>query len=257
MAPLISITAASQNTPEWAELLIKSIRKFTSIKYEIIIIDNGSTPESKEYLRREAAARRIRLYENRANMGHGFALDQGTKLAQGRFVCAMDIDAFFLRDGWAIDLIALYESDPAIRLIARAGKYNKSKPMAPPIFFYEREYALNSGLAFVYAPGKLKGSTDTAMAAYWQILDAGHRVQLLDGVGSMATNPGGGDIVEVAGKPTIYHHYYGARFRENWKPWVCQKLDGRTLESHLKRKAELFNLPIVKQILTHGEMEDR
>ncbi len=251
MAPIMSLTAANYNTPEWAELLIRSIRKFTSVPYEIIIIDNGSLPKNKAWLKGEAAAGRIRLCENAVNIGHGASIDQGAALARGRFICAMDIDSFFMRSGWDTDLIALYESDPAIRLIARRGRELSvtSRPLNAPIFLYEREFAASTGLTMAYKPGQLKGSTDSTQAAYWQIVDAGLKVHLLDGIGPMAQNPGGGDITEIAGKPTIYHHGYGSRFGENDprpKPTV---VDGRTLESHLARKSIVFGLPMVKEIL--------
>jgi hypothetical protein len=186
-------------------------------------------------------------------MGHGGSMDQGTALATGKYVCAMDIDSFFMRPGWDTDIIKLYASDPKIRLIANRGRELTvtTKPLSAPVWFYEREFAVRTCLKFIYAPGVLKGSTDNTQAAYWQIVDAGYKVAFLGSVGRMADNPGGGEIVALNGQPTIYHHFYGSRFGENnlqpgQKPPVVDK---RTLESHLARKAVLFDQPLVREIL--------
>ena len=50
MSTVMSVVAASVDSPEWTELLVKSIRKFTQVSYEIIIVDNGSLPENLKWV---------------------------------------------------------------------------------------------------------------------------------------------------------------------------------------------------------------
>ena len=75
----LSIITANIDSPEWAELLIKSIRKFTFIEYEIIIIDNGSLPKNLKWLEKQ---KDISLIKLSSNIGHGNAMDLGTLISK-------------------------------------------------------------------------------------------------------------------------------------------------------------------------------
>jgi len=248
---LLSLVAAHVNAPEWAELLIKSIRKYTTSEYEIIIIDNGSCDENLQWLRNQAKLGRLSLIENKCNLGHGGAMDQGTRLAKGKYVCHMDIDSFFQRSRWDIDIMEIYHSDPLIKLIAHRGKDKYNKPLGAPIFFYEKAFALENNIIFTYKPGILKGSTDTAQAAYWQILELGYKVKRLNSGEKIYDKKALCDEIWIKGKPTMYHHYYGTRFSEHYEPNKHQMVDKWTLESYLKRKANIFNQADVKEILSY------
>ena len=100
MTPLLSIVAVSIESPEWAELLVKSVRKFTANPYEIIIVDNGSLDKNLGWLRSQSD---IRLLEQGYNRGHGKGIDIGVAAASGAYVCVMDIDAHFQRHEWDTD----------------------------------------------------------------------------------------------------------------------------------------------------------
>lgn len=133
--PLLSIVAVSIESPEWAELLVKSVRKFTANPYEIIIVDNGSLDKNLSWLRSQSD---IRLFEQECNRGHGKGIDIGVAAARGTYVCVMDIDAHFQRPEWDKDLIALYHADDRTRLIGCIGP--EHKPLHPPLFFFERDF---------------------------------------------------------------------------------------------------------------------
>ena len=115
----LTIAAANVDSPEWAELLVKSIRKFTAPgTYEIIIVDNGSLERNLGWLRQQSD---IRLIENKENLWHGRAMDQAVEAAAGQYICVLDIDAHVQRVGWEDDLLALYHADPLTRLIGCIG----------------------------------------------------------------------------------------------------------------------------------------
>lgn len=239
--PTVSIIAASIDSPDWAELLVKSVRKFTAVDYEIIIIDNGSLPENLEWLRKQ---KDIRLIEMRMNAGHGAALDTGLSLASSRYVCSIDIDAHFQRPEWVRDLIGLYHSRPGIRLVGCRGP--EHKPLKPPLFFFERQFFLENRLSFRYVPGV---STDTAQKIYWDILDLGLEVERL--VPEMHVYGCEGDEFWVDGLPTFYHSWYGTRFNERHPQRRKDELDGYKLKDYLANKAKLFNECLVKEILAY------
>lgn len=240
--PELSIIAANVNSPEWAELFVKSIRKFTMIPYETIIVDNGSNESNLAWLRRQPD---IVLIENGENRGHGVAMDQGTLRASGEYVCVLDIDAHVQHGGWANDLIGLYRADPLTKLVGCIGPTHK--PLHPPLFFFERAFILTNDLSFAYQPKKDSRSTDTAQLVYWQILDLGYKVERLE-KGAKVYEGFVGDEIWIAGRPSIAHMWYGTRFQEN-SPSPKLELDGYKLADHLKNKQRLFDQPLVKNIL--------
>lgn len=239
--PLISIVSANIDSPEWAELLIKSIRKFTASEYEIIIIDNGSLPENLTWLRTQ---RDVRLELIGHNAGHGAAMDMGTRLARSTFVCVMDIDAHFQRSGWDLDLMSRYRAHPKTRMIGCRGPDHK--PMKPPLFFFEKQFIMANQLSFRHVPGI---STDTAQKVYFDIIDLGLNVERF--APGFKIYSCYGDQFYINSQPSFYHHWYGTRFNEHNPAKRKDELDGYKYEDYLKNKQALFSQDLVKQILEH------
>jgi glycosyltransferase involved in cell wall biosynthesis len=239
--PEITIGAAAVDSPEWAELFVKSIQKFTTVPHEIIVVDNGSLDRNLSWLR---SRRDIRLIENGENRGHGGAMDQITMRAQSPYVCILDIDAHVQRHDWERDLVGLYRSDSSVRLIGCRGP--EHKPLHPPLFFFEREWILSHGISWAYKPEEPR-STDTAQLAYWKILDAGYKVLRLEKSAKVYTDCIG-DEINIGERPAIFHGWYGTRFRENTDNPALE-LDGYKLEDHLKEKARVFSQPLVMEIM--------
>lgn len=239
--PLISIVAAGVNSPDWAELFVKAVGKFSTLPHEIIIIDNGSLDHNLGWLRQRMD---IRLVENGHNLGHGGAMDQGTALALGRYVCVLDIDSFPIRAGWDEALVALYTADFSTRMIGVRGP--EHKPFHPPLFFYERDWILDRKFKFEYQP-TIPRSTDTAQLVYWQIIEAGYRVERLEKGGRLWPDVLG-ETVLLAGEKMFFHAWYGTRFQEFGNE-PKRELDGFTLEAHLEDKRRIFLKPEVISIL--------
>lgn len=242
--PELTITTASIDSPEWLELLVKSIMKFSYTKPEIIIIDNGSLEDNLKWIKYQ---KNIQLYEAGCNLGHGSSMDKGTELAKTKYVCFLDVDSHIMREGWDKELIDFYEIMPGVKLIGCIGP--EHKPLHPPLFFYEKDFILNNNLSFRYMPTHPK-STDTAQKVYWDILDLGFKVQRLQkGIKEYDCI---GDEIHLGGKSTVYHHWYGTRFCENNPQKKKERLDGFTLDEYLKSKERLFEQPKVKEILEYN-----
>lgn len=238
--PKVSIVTTHVDAPEWAELLIKSIRKFTpKSTYEIIVVDNGSLPHNIAWLRRQQD---VRLVEVGYNIGHGAGIDGGICNARYSYVCVFDIDAHVQREGWLDDLVALYCSSSKIKFVGCKGP--EHKPLKPPLFFFDRRFIHAHQISFKHAPGV---STDTAQKAFHDIVGMGYEVLRIE--------PGRriydcyGDEFHVADLPTFYHHWYGTRFCENNSKRTKDELDGYTLKSYLANKGRLFQQPLVREIL--------
>lgn len=243
--PELTVVTINLDSPEWLDLFLKSIRKFSVTDPEIVVIDNGSIEDNLRWIKYQKG---ILLHEAKQNLGHGVAMDLGTQLAKTKYVCVLDVDSHVMREGWDRELIDHYESYPKARLIGCVGP--EHKPLHPPLFFYERNFILDNGLSFRYDPTHPK-STDTAQKVYWDILDLGFEVmRLYKGEKEYDCI---GDEINLLGKSTVYHHWYGTRFCENNPVKRKERLDGYTLEEHLKSKERLFEHPQVQEILSHNE----
>ena len=108
--------------PVWNELehtkeCIKSVRNLTSHPYRLIIIDNNSDDETKDYLARFAQSEnRATLIRNEENLGFIKAANQGLRISDGPYICLMNNDTVATA-GWLSNMVAIAESNPKIGLV--------------------------------------------------------------------------------------------------------------------------------------------
>lgn len=95
---------------------IKSIIEHTHYPYRLIIIDNGSAGDVKEYLRTLAAETDTRLIRNNENLGFVRAINQGLEASEAPYICIMNNDTI-ATDGWLSEMIAVSELDDKIGLV--------------------------------------------------------------------------------------------------------------------------------------------
>ena len=63
---------------------------------EIIIIDNGSTDKSSEWIKNNYP--KVKVLQNSKNMGVTAAWNQGLKLSSGEFICIANNDLIFSKN---------------------------------------------------------------------------------------------------------------------------------------------------------------
>lgn len=239
--PIISIVSANVSSPEWAELLIKSIRKYSIIPHEIIIIDNDSVPETLKWFDEQDD---VQLVKFALNLGHGGSMDIGTRMCRAKYVCFLDIDSHVQRLGWDKELIDLYNGNPRIRMIGTKGP--EWHPFIAPLFFYERDFIVKNDIYFRHISAET--TIDTAQRSYFQIKDMGYEIVRLER-GAKVYKNASGDEIYLNNKPTFYHHWNGTRFNENNPKIRKSILEGVTIEEHLEGKKRLFAHRAVREIL--------
>jgi glycosyltransferase involved in cell wall biosynthesis len=101
--PTISVIMPTYNSALFLSESIKSILNQTFEDFEFIIIDDGSTDDSKDILN-SFEDPRIFLYTNVTNKGIVDSLNFGISVAKGKYVVRMDSDDISKRDRFQIQI---------------------------------------------------------------------------------------------------------------------------------------------------------
>ena len=113
---LVSIVTLSWNAPEYTKLAVQSLLARTPDPFEIIIVDNGSGPETLAYLR-SIEDPHVRVIYNERNLGFGAGNNIGMAAAKGDFIVILNNDVI-VADGWLEALLRPYRSMRAVGITA-------------------------------------------------------------------------------------------------------------------------------------------
>ncbi len=129
----VSIILKVWNASRYVKVCLDTLLHNTGPDHELIIIDNGSKPKLKEYLRQKATYDpRLRLIENPVNRGPGHANQQGCEAASNRLVCLLDSDVL-VPPGWLEKLIMEFQEHPELKLVSPIQhEENILYPFEPP-----------------------------------------------------------------------------------------------------------------------------
>ncbi len=95
MNDLVSIIIPSYNAARYVQEAINSALDQTHKNIEVIVIDDGSTDETKNILEPYATAQKIK-YFFQENKGLSAARNAGVKIAKGEYIALLDADDIFL-----------------------------------------------------------------------------------------------------------------------------------------------------------------
>lgn len=111
--PLISIVIPVFNS-RWLDEAVASVLKQSYDKYELILIDDGSSnPATLAALKRAASHPHIRLERTTRNLGVSNATNAGIALARGEYIGFMDHDDILHHDALALLVRTLNQDTPA------------------------------------------------------------------------------------------------------------------------------------------------
>lgn len=89
--PLVSVVIPCFNARPWIEATLASVEAQTWRPLEIVVVDDGSTDGSSEWLQAQASGGRIRL-QRQANQGQPAAFNAGLSVARGTYIQFLDAD---------------------------------------------------------------------------------------------------------------------------------------------------------------------
>jgi glycosyltransferase involved in cell wall biosynthesis len=111
-APLVSVVIPTHNRAHYITEAIDSVLAQTYPQVEIIVIDDGSTDNTRDVVL--AYGNRVRyIHQPNFNQGPAAALNRGIRDARGTYIALLDDDDVWQRDKLALQIPVL-EQDPAL-----------------------------------------------------------------------------------------------------------------------------------------------
>lgn len=109
-----SIVIPTFNKVDLLRQCIDSIRQYTDVPYEIIVVDNASTDGTKEYLK--SLGRRIRYQIEEYNRGFAGAINKGLMMAHGKTILLLNNDIIVTKN-WLSNMLTCLHSDSNIGMV--------------------------------------------------------------------------------------------------------------------------------------------
>lgn len=139
---LISVVVVNWNRCELLRRCLASVWLQEGARFEVIVVDNGSTDGSADMVERELPSTRV--IRNRDNRGFCAANNQGIAAARGEFIALINNDAE-ARPGWLRALHEVFEGRPWLGMAA-------SK-----ILVYEQPERIDKAGHLMYPDGQNRG----------------------------------------------------------------------------------------------------
>ena len=122
-SPTVSIIALSYNQIKYTKEFIQSVFEFTTIPFELIIIDNNSDSETVEYLKEiDKSKENTRVIFNQKNFGFPKGINQAIKEARGKYLLIANNDIVVTK-GWFERIAEVAESDNKIGIVGPISNY--------------------------------------------------------------------------------------------------------------------------------------
>jgi glycosyltransferase involved in cell wall biosynthesis/polysaccharide pyruvyl transferase WcaK-like protein/MoaA/NifB/PqqE/SkfB family radical SAM enzyme len=125
-SPLTSIIMLTCNQLQYTKKCIESILQNTQKPYELIIVDNGSTDGTVEYLESEVPKNhpdlRIKIIKNKENKGFAGGNNQGMAVASGDYILLLNNDVV-VTTGWLERMLSCAEKQPEIGIVGPRSNY--------------------------------------------------------------------------------------------------------------------------------------
>ncbi len=116
LRPLVSVCMVTFGAREWVERSLDALVAHTPAdRFEIVIVDNGSTDGTDDFVRRFAARASVPVRAERAGRNIGFAAgnDLAANLARGNVLCLLNSDVL-VPEGWLDALLDPLLADPTV-----------------------------------------------------------------------------------------------------------------------------------------------
>lgn len=116
--PQVSITIAAHNAEQWIEGCLNSIfeQTYPQDLLEIVVVDDGSTDETRKILQGIAAGHRNLNLIFQENQGTAAAHTNGLKNCRGDYIFVLSHDAYAEPD-WVESVVKVFEENPQVGIV--------------------------------------------------------------------------------------------------------------------------------------------
>jgi len=115
--PRVSIVILVKDALDYFKVCIESIIRFTD-NYELIIVDNNSGIETKQYL--ETLDFNFKLITNKKNRGVSYGWNQGIKIAESDYICILNSDTI-VSENWLGKLLKGFDYKDNVGIVGPTG----------------------------------------------------------------------------------------------------------------------------------------
>ncbi|MFN8455265.1 MAG: glycosyltransferase [Anaerolineae bacterium] len=129
--PLTSIIILTHNQLHHTRLCLASIEAHTPQPHELILVDNGSTDGTLDFLRDyQATHQNVRLIANVENLGFAAGNNQGLAIATGDYLLLLNNDTI-VTEGWLARMLSVFERYPEVGLVGPMSNHVAGPQLAP------------------------------------------------------------------------------------------------------------------------------
>ena len=112
--PLISVIVLNYNGKDMTVKFLESLKATKFSDYETILVDNGSTDGTVEYVAENFPY--VKIVKNKENLGVTGGMNVGIRVSKGKYICLMGNDTKPYPD-WLGELVKVAESDEKIGIV--------------------------------------------------------------------------------------------------------------------------------------------
>ncbi|MEE8479562.1 MAG: glycosyltransferase family 2 protein [Candidatus Neomarinimicrobiota bacterium] len=114
MQPLVSIIIPHWNGIDIITECLESLQKVTYPNLEVIIVDNNSSDDSVNYIRKIFP--KVIIFENKQNEGYAGGCNRGSEIAKGEYILFLNNDTV-QQPNWIEPLVSLLKENPRIAAV--------------------------------------------------------------------------------------------------------------------------------------------
>ena len=113
--PLVSVFIPAYNAEPFVSQAIESVLNQTYQNFELIIIDDGSTDQTRQILTTYEAHPKVTIHHHPHNKGMAPTWNEGLALGQGEFIAKLDADDFYEPD-YLQTIVEFFQNHPSVGL---------------------------------------------------------------------------------------------------------------------------------------------
>jgi len=115
--PLVSIIMLTYNRANYIELAIQSVLDQTYQNWELLVLDDGSTDNTPEVMKRYSTDTRIKYIQDPVNKGLGRKRNESLSFPTGTYVAILDSDDLWTNNTKLAAQVAHLEANPLIAVV--------------------------------------------------------------------------------------------------------------------------------------------